>query len=332
MARRKKKTGFKAILDGVSLQNLLLHPATLFVALNVAMGVAAIYSWDRFKDDIVDPASNQLTEDNIRIKTPPPEWAKTDLKATLLSGTGSEESASLLNTGLISDAVKSFQSVGWIEKVVSVEKSRDGLDIELAYRNPVAVVELRGGKSGTVPGWGSEPAKLIPVDRTGHVLPETLAFTGGKMPVVTLFHGDGQQAGVPPHLRHLYSWTPWPDERIKQAASLSETLRHDWHDMGLHRIVTWRSFADADSTSIPYQLWTEKGETSAIVIWGNPPDMETQSEGTWRQKVIALREYVKRKGPFNARQELVIDVRSGQAIELTQSASLQYRANVLQLK
>ena len=113
MARRKK-TGLSAILGDISPTALLLHPATLFVAFNVALAVTAIWCWDRYQDKITGPHATLLSEDRIEINSPP-AWTKTNIKEAILTSTGQPKS--LLDPSLISDAVATCQTIGWIEQV-----------------------------------------------------------------------------------------------------------------------------------------------------------------------------------------------------------------------
>ena len=318
MARRRQQSGLSALLGDISPLSLLLHPATLFVGFNIALAVMAVYTWDRYQDKIVDPSSSLLSAEKIEVNTPP-AWAKTNIKEAILTSTG--ESKSLLDPALIPDAVATCQSIGWIEQVQRMEKTRDGLKLDLVYRKPIAVVEL---DSKTVPGWKQKP-KLVPVDRTGVIMPETLAFSGSIQPKIYIHHWDKNQNGAPQHLRHIHRWTAWPDPRVKDAAAISEVLFQDWQAFGLSRIISWRQIKDAQDTTIPFELWTDEGGNAATVVWGNPPGAEVDSEAPFTQKIAALQAYVQKNGPLNKLSERVIDLRSGQAIQVGRASGLGYR-------
>ncbi|WP_148618659.1 hypothetical protein [Mariniblastus fucicola] len=297
---------------------LLFHPATLFVLFNVGLAATAVWCWGRYQNKIVDPALTQLSAEKIEINTPP-AWTKTDIKEAILTSTG--QPRSLLEPSLISDAVATCQTIGWIEQVREMKKTREGLKVDLLYRQPIAVVELH---SKTVPDWKQE-AKLIPVDRTGVIMPQKLALAGTVQPKIFIYHSDETQKHAPQHLRHIYRWTQWPDERVKGAAAISEVLIGDWQMLGLSRIISWRLFANADDRTIPFELWTEEGENAATVIWGNAPGLELENEAPWDQKVAALNNYVQQKGPLNKLSVRIIDLRSGQAVEVGRASGLGHR-------
>ncbi len=318
MARRRKQSGLSRLLGDISPTGLLLHPATLFIAFNVALAVTAIYTWDRYQDKIVDPKLSVLSAEKIEVNTPP-AWTKTNIKEAILTSTG--ESKSLLDPTLIADAVATCQSIGWIEEVQRMEKTRDGLKVDLRYREPIAVVEL---DSKTVPGWNQKP-KLVPVDRTGVIMPESLALNGSAQPKIFIHHWDASQNRAPQHLRHIYRWTAWPDPRVKGAAAISEILFRDWQAFGLSRIISFRQIKDANDGTIPFELWTDQGENAATVVWGNPPGSELENEAPFEQKVAALQAYVQKHGPLNKLSERVIDLRSGQAIQVGRASGLGYR-------
>ena len=259
-----------------------------------------------------------LTADKIEINTPP-AWTKTDLKEAILGSTG--EPKSLLDPELISEAVATCKSVGWIEQVRHMEKTRDGLKVDLVYRQPIALVELHGK---TVPGW-KEKAKLVPIDRKGVIMPESLVMKANLQPKIFIFHSDESQRRAPQHLRHIYRWTQWPDLRVRDAAAISEVLIPDWQAFGLSRIISWRMFSDSENASIPYELWTDEGENAATIVWGNAPGTELEGEASWEQKITALRGYVEQNGPLNKLSETVIDLRNGQAVEVGRASELGYR-------
>lgn len=315
---RRRKSGLSAFLDNFSPTTLLLHPASLFLLLNVFLAMTAVYFWNRYQDKIVDPASTVLTAERIQINTPP-VWAKTDLRAAILDSTG--ESKSLLDPGLISDAVAACQSVGWIEKIHRMEKTREGLTVDLVYREPIALVEL-GGK--TVPGWKDKP-RLVPVDRKGVIMPDSLVMQPAVQPKIFIFHSDETRQQAPQYLRHINRWTEWPDSRVRDAAAISEVLVANWRAFGLSRIISWRLISDADNATIPFELWTDEGENAATVVWGNAPGSELNGEASWDHKVAALIAYVEKSGPLDELSGRVIDLRSGQAVEVGRAAGLGYR-------
>ena len=317
MARRKRRSGFAALLEDFSPTKILFHPATLFLVFNLLLALTAVQLWNRYQHRIVNPDALALTAENIHINTPPP-WAKTNLKLAILES--SDQPKSLLDPDLVPDAVTTFQSVGWIEEIRQMEKTRDGLNVDLIYRQPIALVEL-GAK--TVPGWNKR-SQLIPVDRQGVIMPESLAIQGTQ-PKIFLYHSDETQRRAPQYLRHIHRWTPWPDTRVRDAAAIGEKLAADWQTYGLSRIVSWRLFSDADNATIPFELWTDEGENAATIVWGNAPGRELAGEASWEQKISALQAYVQQHGTLDKLGERIVDLRSGQAVVVGRASGLGYR-------
>lgn len=318
MARRKKKTGFQAFIDNISFSGLLLHPATLFVGLNVFIAATAMYCWDKYQDKIVDQDALVLTADKIVINTPP-VWTKTNLKEAILESSGKPKS--LFDSDLINDAVTTLKTVGWIENVHRLEKSAEGLSVELSYREPVALVELH---EKTVPGWKKND-QLIPVDRHGVVMPENLVVDDGSRPKIYVYHYDRESGKIPDHMKKILRWAIWPDERVTQAAAISNLLVQDWKALGLSRIISFKMIELANDHSQSFELWTDEGRNAATVIWGNAPGFEVAGEATALQKLVALRAYIQANGPLNKLSERKIDLKSGQAQLVAKSSNLEYR-------
>lgn len=317
MARRKR-SGLAAFLEDFSPTALLFHPASLFLIFNLLLAITAVHLWSRYQYRIVDPQSVALTAEKIQINTPP-SWAKTNLKKAILGP--SDQPKSLLDPQLMPGVVATFQSVGWIEQIRHMKKTRQGLEVDLVYRHPIALVELHGK---TVPGWKKDP-QLIPVDRQGVIMPENLAMRSNSQPKIFIYHSDESQRNAAQHLRHIQRWTPWPDSRVRDAAAISEKLITNWQSLGLSRIISWRLSSDADNAAIPFELWTDKGENAATVVWGNAPGNESAGEATWDQKVAALMAYVQQHGPLNELNERIVDLRTGRAVEVRRASGLGYR-------
>jgi len=316
MARRKK-TGLAAFMDNFSITGLLLHPAMLFVMFNAAMATTAVWCWDQYQDKIVDPNVTMLTADRIQLNQQP-AWTKTNLREAILSS--SQQPKSLLDPFLISDVAATCQSIGWVEQIDSMKKTREGLQVDLVYREPIAAVELN---AKTVPGWKAAE-KLVPIDRTGVIMPEKLAIRGAT-PSIHIYHCDENKTQAPKHLNQIYQWTTWPDTRVTEAAAIIEVLAADWQATGLSRVISRQLVKDASDRTIPFELWTAKWEKAATVLWGNAPGNELQNEADWQQKMAALQQYVQQHGPLNSLPPSIIDVRSGKAIVVGQGLTVGFR-------
>ena len=311
---RHQDNFLRQIASGLSLRAMLLHPATWFVVASTATLVVAIQLWNTHQTDIVDQEKYQLTAEKIQVNAPP-KWMETDLKQLILESDSPQSEPSLLDIKLVSRTVNAFRTVGWVEKVQSVEKSKSGLNIDLIYRDAVGVVELN---HLTVAKWPStQTARILPVDRTGMVMPGKVA-ADRKLLRFSIFD-PARHTGLEP-------WTTWPDERVKAAAAISEMIGSRWQELGLYRIVTFRKPNQPNDQNIPFELWPDVGTQ---VIWGNPPGQETFAEASAEKKIQAIEEFVAEYGQLDRLPKQRIDVRSGKALVIgnVQTAKLESLKN-----
>lgn len=316
MARRNDDI-LDRLLEGFSLRGILLHSATLFVIATMLVIGTAIFLWERHQARIVNLEEFRLTEDKIQLTTPP-VWASDNLKRMVISGiskptpeTSNPKSgnnpASVLDTQLVARTASVMKNVGYVERVKSVHKSKSGLEIDLVYREPIALVEL---SQHTFPyEW---PQKyqgkdiLLPVDRFGVVMPESLG-TGLLLPRILVVY----PVASPDQFQKLVTWADWPDERIKDAAAISALFEKLSDAIGLARIMTRRKPDQAGVSQISYELWPDSG---AQVVWGNAPGKELQGEADAEAKLRALEGFVLKYGALNRQDNKRVDVRTGTVV------------------
>ena len=316
MARRNDDI-LDRLLEGFSLRGILLHSATLFVIATMLVIGTAIFLWERHQARIVNLEEFRLTEDKIQLTTPP-VWASDNLKRMVISGiskptpeTSNPKSgnnpASILDTQLVARTASVMKNVGYVERVKSVHKSKSGLEIDLVYREPIALVEL---SQHTFPyEW---PQKyqgkdiLLPVDRFGVVMPESLG-TGLLLPRILVVY----PVASPDQFQKLVTWADWPDERIKDAAAISALFEKSSDAIGLARIMTRRKPDQAGVSQISYELWPDSG---AQVVWGNAPGKELQGEADAEAKLRALEDFVLKYGALNRQDNKRVDVRTGTVV------------------
>ena len=302
------------MMDSFSWRGLLLHPATLFVAASMLVLATAMSLWNQYRHTIINQADYLLTRDKVHLPSPP-ELCRSDLKALVLEQNDSPTQASLLDPALVSNTVNTFRTVGWVEQVRKIEKSRSGLDIDLVYRTPVGMVELN---PTTVPGWPeNQTPKLFPIDRYGIIMPGTLAARNDLLRI-SVFD--------PAREARLETWSDWPDERVKAAAAIGLIVANDWQAFGLYRIVTFRRPSQTSDASVPFELWPAVGTQ---VIWGNPPGREVSSEASAQLKLQALKSFVDQMGPLNQLNEQKIDIRSGNVrlVSTSKTAKLKFETH-----
>ena len=333
MARRKEDI-LDRLLSGFSLRGLFLHPTTLFVIATMFMIGGAIFMWERHQRKIVDLEEFRLTEDKIQL-TAPPIWVNDNLRQMVISGISKTEfdtttgtigatagtrgtqrtndinnSASILDTDLVKRTADVMKSVGYVERVKSVHKSKSGLEIDLVYREPIALVEL---SQHTFPyEW---PKKyqgkdiLLPVDRLGVVMPESLG-TGLALPRIMVVY----PVASPNQFEQLNTWDFWPDDRIIDAAAISALFENSQDAIGLARVMTRRKPDQQGVAQISYELWPDSG---AQVVWGNAPGKEIKGEADAKAKLRALEDFVLQYGALNQQDGKRVDVRTGVVVLAT---------------
>ena len=316
MARRNDDI-LDRLLDGFSLRGIFLHSATLFVIATMIMIGGAIFLWERHQNKVVNLEEFRLTEDKIQL-TPPPIWSNDNLKQMVISGISKTNpvttnpnpsktngnSASILDTDLVKRTARVMKQVGYVERVKSVHKSKSGLEIDLVYREPIALVEL---SQHTFPFEWPEKYRgkdiLLPVDRLGVVMPESLG-TGLKLPRIMVVY----PVASPSQFEKLVTWYDWPDERVKDAAAISALFKNSGDAIGVARVMTRRKPDQHGVAQISYELWPDSG---AQVVWGNAPGKELQGEADAEAKLRALEEFVLQYGALNQQDGKRVDVRSG---------------------
>ena len=104
---------------------------------------SAIFLWERHQETIVNLEEFSLTQEKIAL-TPQPHWSELDLKEMVLDQSNGEQ-ASILDTELVPRTAGIMKQVGFVEQINSIEKSKSGLNIDVIYRQPIALVELSAG-------------------------------------------------------------------------------------------------------------------------------------------------------------------------------------------
>lgn len=299
------------LLGSFSVRGILLHPATMFFVASMLMIGAAIFLWEKYSHKVINDEQYRLTEERIQL-TPQPEWVDLDLKQLLIAETESEPGnfdSSLLDSQLVPRTAEIMRSVGYVERVQNIAKSKEGLNIEVVYRKPVALVEL---SQITFPyEWPREnrgKSIYLPVDRLGVVMPESLG-QGKALPKILVVY----PIDPPSRYRELESWTDWPDDRIKDAAAISSLFEKSHHLVGFARVISSRKPGERGESNNFYELWPDSGTQ---VIWGNAPGKEAKGEASAEDKFGAISDYVTQFGPLNKLAPNRIDVRTGSVVNL----------------
>ena len=307
MARKKRNDLLDRMVAGFSLRGALLHPVTLYLGSAAFVLFIAIGCWEKYGNRIVDRHSMTLTPDKIQMSQQP-AWIGTDLKELVVGDMEDPNNAlpSIMDTELVPQTVSSLKTVGWIESIDRVEKSKAGLEIDLTYRQPVAMVEV---SPTTVKGFKSTKPVMLHIDRTATLMGKGLSNRPEDFLLISVDH--------PMYMDQLIAWSPWQDSRIQSAASISHAVKDVWQPMGLYRLMTWRSRSNATDRRIPFQFWTKMGQRTGVkIIWGNAPGEELPGEATAAAKIEAMAAYVAKNGRFDEMTDRTLDIRSGNIVVL----------------
>ena len=315
MARRKQDI-LDRLMDSFSLRGFLLHQATLFVAASCLVIGGVVFLWKNNQASIVNVAEYQLTPNKIVMPEPPP-WVDLDLREVIV---GPDESPSILDPTLIARTAEQVERMAFVDQVHSISKSMAGVEIDLDYRRPVAMVLIN---SQTMPGViENGEGIMLAIDRNGIVMPKQLSEKPPvseadyekprTLPIISLAYPVKRQA-------QLITWADWPDERVRAAATISQHFAG--RDLGLFRVVTFQKRGQLGQDH-PFELWSKWGVHGTRIIWGVETNSQGGTEATVMQKLAAIDDLISRLGPLERvpnGQSLgrVFDVSTGKAVELS---------------
>lgn len=300
---KHKQDALDRLLNSLSIRGFLLHPATLFVVATSLVIAGAIFAWESQKDKILALEEFRLTDAKIKI-TPPPVWADTNLKDELISQLQRDgQATSILDPELVPNTANAIKQIGFVQEVNQVKKSKTGLELDVAYRHPVGLVEI---SRQTVPNWPAaiaEKLALLPVDREGVVMPESVRERLGEAsPLIKIM------VPYPANFSSLESWKGWPDARIQDAAAIADLFESKRKPLGL-AIINTSPRPRADKVRAPFELRFNSG---GVIVWGNAPGKEAAGEATVEQKIAALNALLIQHGEIpNLGPGRFYDLRSG---------------------
>jgi len=199
----------------------------------------------------------------------------------------------------------------FVDQIHSISKSKSGVEIQLDYRVPVAVVAI---DHISMPGAIEPGTKIkLAVDRNGIVMPKQLGDTP-KLPIISMPYPVKRQA-------KLNTWADWPDDRVRAAAKICQYFEGDAKIV--YRVVTFQKPGQLKQEQ-PFELWSLSGIHGTRIIWGVEPDSQGGTEATVQQKLAAIEGLISRLGELSVPERpnlplgRVFDVRTGEAIEIPQ--------------
>ena len=250
---------------------------------------ASFYAYKKFGLEIAGRSDQQVSLENVVLVPEQPEWVKSSLKEQII---GQYELDKLLldDEELVEQFAAAFELDSHVEDVVRIEKRVNHIRVEVTYRVPVAMVEVKV----------DEQRFVFPVDRSAVVM-QTNDFDEADLgEFLRLVSDYSKPKGN--------SGTPWGDPIITAGAAIANSLNDiAWKAMGLYRIY---SIAENDGSNRLYYV-NLKNDENIRVLWGNPPGEEVSSEASVAEKVTNLEAFFKENSTLSVSSETAeIDLRS----------------------
>ena len=256
-------------------RQLLFRPRIMFLAAMglVLFNVAPVLK--SFLPDLNKEPEYRLRSSQIEV-TQPPHWVPHDLIEQVLEHADLPHELSLLDNHLAQEVAEAFQLHPWVEEVVSVRKSFPAkLTVQLTYRKPVAMVQVKQG--------------MYPIDGASILLPPAdFSVADTKLyPVITNVRSTPQgPAG-----------TPWGDSLVAGGAKLAEALGPHWKKLQLTAIDCQRPAKPVSGDDDSFYVLVAQG--GSRILWGRGPGSDNPGELTTEQKIGRLQKYLADFGSFS---------------------------------
>jgi hypothetical protein len=256
---------------------------TAGVAFFLIVGLTSYHLWHQYGPSILAQPQYRLTPDRLHV-TPQPSWIHSDVKQSAVTA-GRLHQASLLDKELVLQVKQAFNVQPWVKRVLLVNKRYPaGVEIELEYRRPVAMVEV---PAGTFPAYNYEG--LLPVDEEGYLLPVEIGQEEAQQ-FPKIGGIDSSPAGPPGN--------PWGDPRVAEATLIVTLLEELWHPLKLAKVQVPPRPTPVDSAAPEdFVLVTQGGRH---YTWGSPPGRERPGEEKGRDKAAGLKAFLEQHGPLDA--------------------------------
>ncbi|MCG8583128.1 MAG: hypothetical protein MI757_00250 [Pirellulales bacterium] len=270
----KKKTHSKGGLFGV-VAGLVRAGGlrTMLVLMGSLVIVGGAYAaWRSVRAHVMGSPEYWLTAEDITI-TEPPKWIRVDIKSDVARDAGLNRKLTILDDDFAERVHQAFSLHPWVAKVTRVTKRYPAsVEVDLVYREPVAMVELPGGG-------------LLPIDESGIHLPI----------------GDFASVEIPryPRISNLETTpltdtpgTEWGDDRVVRAAKIAAVLKPVWPQLNVTQIVPAGADAQNAANLAGTTLYELIGRDGTRILWGSPPGEELIGEVSAEEKTKSLLDYV----------------------------------------
>lgn len=266
----------------------------------ILFGFGTWLMWKKYDEEVLSHASYRIDPNNISC-TDPPEWLERDIRAEAVR-LGSLESKKITDEGLSMQVAIAFEHHVWVKSVERVVPVYPGkLDVQLTYREPVAVV-VRPFKSG-----GQAMIDYYPIDEEAVLLPVEDFSKESVREFPRINVGNTRPAGVP--------GSGWGDDMVADAAKIAKLLYDEWD---IFKDVVYQIQRSSQSTStsssgdFDIRSRPRPGAPSSglLVHWGRAPGKEQAGEPSANAKLAKLKELVLRSKSTTRAVGGEIDLRS----------------------
>lgn len=247
---------------------IIKAPAILSFIWPLVLVIGGYAAWHRWGYDRVGQYLYSLDRQTITI-TPPPEHVRTDVVAEVFK-THQLERTNLLNRMATAVIAEAFKTHPWVGEVTRVEKMGGGVNVQVVYRRPVAMVRVKS-KHPEIQGDG-----LFFIDGEGILLPTSDFNDADKDHYLQIIVPDSYPAGV---------GAPYGDDRVMAAAKIARLLSDERDSLNLFAIELTNPRRTFDESWI-FAIVRNNGDR---FVWGSPPGEEVASEPNVEQKLKLLR-------------------------------------------
>ncbi|TWT63868.1 cell division protein FtsQ/DivIB [Rubinisphaera italica] len=238
----------------------------------------------------------QVDRRTIQLKEVP-EYLPVDLLERTWQRAGLGQTFSILEPDLAERIGHAFEESPWVRKVIQVRlQYPNRIDLELEYRQPVALVQLQQG--------------FYPVDRDGILLP-SMDFSVKQLDGYPVIEGiESVPRGTAGN--HWGDLSVWGATRLAEMFLAESENGSLWDRYQFVKIrVDGRAAAQAQTVEelhqVAYRLITKKGSE---VIWGVAPEVPDPTEPNAETKMKRLEMYLRDFGGLQTAQGPVeIDLR-----------------------
>ena len=275
------------------LTTIFVHPAFIFACASIGAIVGSMLLWNKYSSDLFSDRYFHADESNL-VCSEQPNWIVGDLKYDILESNQLLQ-VDLLDVELVPKLTDAFANNSWVSKVNRIRKMSSGVEIDLQFRRPVALVEVRNNQ-------------LLPIDQQAHVL-DSLSLSKEYARRCWRIY-VAQPAAV-----SILNGQSWEDRRITDAAILADALFELREQLDLTHILQMTSSHQYEIARGSLVLSKPGG---AQIIWGASPNYQVEGEATFDEKLSAIQDWIKQNGTFdtfsksNPNKNLVLDVRSGE--------------------